>query len=166
MARDWVLNASPLILLGKAELLKVIAPLADKWIVPNGVAREVSLKSPLDEFLGILTGGSHVLRIDVPEINSLVSGWDLGQGESEVITVALSQPGTGAVLDDSQARKCAMVMDIHLIGSIGLIARAKRENLISAAKPALQRLLSVGLYMDSKTLNQLLKALGESPSRR
>ena len=43
MVRKWVLNASPLISLGKAELLKSVSPLAETWIVPGAVIREVSI---------------------------------------------------------------------------------------------------------------------------
>ena len=35
MIKNWVLNASPIILLGKADLLKTISPLAKTWIIPN-----------------------------------------------------------------------------------------------------------------------------------
>jgi hypothetical protein len=37
MNKVFVLNASPIILLGKAGLLKTISPLADLWIVPEKV---------------------------------------------------------------------------------------------------------------------------------
>jgi predicted nucleic acid-binding protein len=163
MIHKRVLNASPLILLGRAELLKPIAPLADTWIVPGGVIQEVAVKGPLDSNVSDLSISSQVLRIDVPGINRFVAGWDLGRGESEVITVALSQSGTGAVLDDSQARKCAKVMDIPLIGSVGLIARARRKNLIPFAKPAIEKLISAGLYIDPEIIARVLRAIGEYP---
>lgn len=77
MAHEWVLNASPLILLGKADLLRMIAPLADTWIVPGGVIREVTAKGPIELLLGGLSHGARVLRVDISEINQSVSGWDL-----------------------------------------------------------------------------------------
>jgi predicted nucleic acid-binding protein len=163
MIHRWVLNASPLILLGKAELLKTIGPLADTWIVTNGVLQEVAVKSSVDLYLRDLSIGSQVLRVDVAEIDHFVASWDLGRGEGEVITVALSQPGTGTVLDDSHARKCAKILEIPLIGSVGLILRAKRENLIPLARPSIERLISVGLFIDSKTISQVLRAVGELP---
>jgi predicted nucleic acid-binding protein len=129
--------------------------------VPAGIAQEVAIKSPVDLYVRDLSISSQVLRIDVPEINRFVAGWDLGRGESEVLTVALSQPGTGVVLDDSQARKCAKVMDIPLIGSIGLIIRAKREKLIPFAKPAVGKLVSAGLRIDPEIISQVLRAIGE-----
>ena len=163
MIHKWVLNASPMILLGKAELLKTIGPLADTWIIPTGVIQEVAVKSPIDLYLSDLSVSSEIQRIDVSGIDHFVAGWDLGRGESEVITVAVSQPGTGAVLDDAQARKCAKVLDIPLVGSVGLIVRARKENLIPLAKPAIEKLISIGLYIDSEIITQVLRSVGEQP---
>ena len=33
MHKNWILNASPIIVLGKADLLKAISPLAKAWLV-------------------------------------------------------------------------------------------------------------------------------------
>jgi len=65
-------------------------------------------------------------------------------------------------LDDLQARKCAILFDIPLIGSLGLILLAKRDGLISHAKPAFVRLMDVGLYIDPGMLTSILVAIGES----
>ena len=164
MIRSWILNASPLILLGKAELLRDIAPLADTWIIPGGVAKEVAVKSPINSYIGDLSVGSQVLQIDVALIAPSVAGWDLGRGESEVISLALEKPHTGVVVDDSQARKCARILDIALVGSLGLILKAKRENLIPLARPLIDRLVSVGLYVDPETRSRVLAAIGEQPA--
>jgi len=43
--RRWVVNASPLILLGKTEQLGVLGALADQIAVPRAVAGEVDAKS-------------------------------------------------------------------------------------------------------------------------
>ena len=34
MRRLYIMNASPLIVLGRADLLATISPLADQWIIP------------------------------------------------------------------------------------------------------------------------------------
>ena len=68
MNEKWVLDASPIILLGKADLLKIVSSLAKVWIIPE------------------------------------IAAWDLGRGESEVLTLALEKAGIGVVLDDLQAR--------------------------------------------------------------
>ncbi len=44
MKPNWILEVSPLIIFGKAGLLKTISPLAACWLIPEGVVREVSQK--------------------------------------------------------------------------------------------------------------------------
>ena len=51
MNENWVLDASPIILLGKADLLKTLSPLAKLWIIPDGVIREVEAKRPIEPYL-------------------------------------------------------------------------------------------------------------------
>jgi len=95
------------------------------------------------------------------KIHPSIAAWDLGQGESEVLTLGLVKPKTGVVLDDLQARKCAALFDIPLIGSLGLIVLAKRKGLLNIAKPAIEQLVSVGLYIDSAMLTRILIRIGE-----
>jgi hypothetical protein len=48
MNKNLVINASPIILLGKADFLKTINPLAETWIIPDGVIHEVQAKRPIE----------------------------------------------------------------------------------------------------------------------
>ena len=51
----FILNASPIILLGKADLLNTVSPLADLWIVPEKVISEVEAKRPIASYLADLS---------------------------------------------------------------------------------------------------------------
>jgi len=64
-------------------------------------------------------------------------------------------------LDDLQARKCAALFDIPLIGSIGLIILAKRKGLIDLAKPKIERLIAAGLHIDNTMLGRVYMRIGE-----
>jgi len=77
------------------------------------------------------------------------------------LTLALRTPGSGVVLDDLQARKCAILFDIPLIGSLGLIVLAKGKGLLHLVKPAIDRLIGVGLYIDPEMVARILVAIGE-----
>ncbi|MBC8430525.1 MAG: hypothetical protein H8D96_01270 [Desulfobacterales bacterium] len=103
MNKNLVINASPIILLGKADLLKTISPLAKRWIIPDGVIHEVQAKRPIDSYLSGLASNSEVVRKTVLNIHPSIAAWDLGHGESEVLTLALEKPRAGVVLDDLQA---------------------------------------------------------------
>ncbi len=145
-------------------MFKALAPLAATWLVPTAVLDEIAVKSPIEPFLRDLSISSQMLEASIAQIDPFVAAWDLGRGESEVITLALSRAETGAVLDDSLARKCAKVLEVPLIGTLGLILKATRENLIPNARLAIGRLLSVGLYAGPETIASLLKRIGEHPT--
>ena len=164
MSEIFILNASPIIFLGKAQLLRTISPLGDTWIIPQGVAQEVAAKRPMSFYIPDLSTHAHVREKHITTIHPSITAWDLGQGESEVLTLALQMPGTTAVLDDLQARKCAKLFNIPLIGSLGLILSAKRKGLIPLAKPHLDQLIGAGLYVDPALLNKLLAAVDECHS--
>ncbi len=104
MNKNLVINASPIILLGKADLLKTMSPLAKTWIIPDGVIHEVQAKRLIDPYLSGLASDSEVVRKTVLNVHPSIAAWDLGRGESEVLTLALEKPRTGVVLDDLQAR--------------------------------------------------------------
>jgi len=161
MNENWVLDASPIILLGKADLLKTVSSLAKVWIIPEGVIREVEAKRPIESYLSEISYSSEVVQENVSKIHPSIAAWDLGTGESEVLTLALEKSGTGVVLDDLQARKCAPLFDISLIGSLGLILLAKRKGLLNLAKPEIERLKAVGLHIDSAMLTRILTRIGE-----
>ena len=73
MNENWVLNASPIILLGKADLLKTLSPLAKLWIIPEGVIREVEAKRPIDPYLSALAYNSKVVQEKVPKIDPSIA---------------------------------------------------------------------------------------------
>ena len=162
MNNVFIVNASPLILLGKADLLRRVGPLADLWIVPEGVASEIEKKRSIDTYITELQFSSKTSLESTPQINFHVAAWDLGQGESEVLSLGM-QKGMGAkvVLDDLQARKCAKLLDIGLIGSVGLLLMAKRVGLINAVQPEINKLADVGLRIDPDLLKKVYQKIGE-----
>lgn len=89
-----------------------------------------------------------------------------GSWRKRGFTLALGKSGTGVVLDDLQARKCAALFDIPLIGSLGLIVLAKRKGLLNLAKPEIQRLIAVGFHIDSTMLTRIFIRIGEDEKTR
>ncbi|WP_045222031.1 DUF3368 domain-containing protein [Desulfonatronum thioautotrophicum] len=162
MSRVHVLNASPLILLGKADLLRVVSPLAELWLIPEGVAAEVEIKKPLSGYIAGLESCSKATRESVRQIHPLVAAWDLGNGESEVLTLAIEHGGKcKAVLDDLQARKCANLFGVPLVGTLGLLVMAKRVGLVKSIRPEIEKLIGIGLRIDPVLLSGVYQKIGE-----
>jgi len=79
--------------------------------------------------------------------------------------LALEKPRAGVVLDDLQARKCAELFEIPLIGTLGLVVLAKRKGVVPLVKPVIERLAAVGLYISSAVLTRILIGVGEAHQR-
>jgi len=134
--------------------------LAKTWIIPEGVINELSIKSPIQPVLSQLATDAEVITRSIKKIDHIVSDWNLGLGESEVLSLALSD-GNGVVIDDLQARKCAKVLEITISGSLGLILMAKRDGIIKNVRPAFKSLIQSGLYIDPKLIENILESIKE-----
>ncbi len=161
MTEHWIIDASPLILLGKAGQLDWLLQMG-RILVPESVAAEVVAGSPNDparRWLEAPQGAACMVRDDAPT-NDLLA-WDLGAGEIAVIAMAMANPGQEAVLDDAAARRCAMVFGVPMRGTLSLVVLAKKRGLIPACRPVFNRMLAAGLYVSPALVEQVALAAGE-----
>lgn len=82
--------------------------------------------------------------VDIPPVPELIQSWNLGPGESAVLTWSYVHPNTEVIVDDLAARRCAMALGIPVRGPLGLVLTAKQRGTISAARPILEQLRSSG----------------------
>ena len=161
MSRLWVVNASPLILLEKAGYLHLLRELAEDLLIPVGVAEEVRVRPEGAALIEEMLGHRRVGMEAAGPVPSAVEAWDLGQGESEVLALALAKGASRAVLDDLEARRCAQALEIGVIGTLGIVLRAKKQGLVSAARPVLREVREAGLYVSDDLAEKALAHLGE-----
>jgi predicted nucleic acid-binding protein len=158
--KSWVINASPLILLGKLQRLDLLTLLAPALVVPASVMREVAAGAERDESTAAsIAWARNYLQPDVPMVSSVMQ-WDLGAGESQVISHCLDSSAV-AVLDDGEARACAQAHDLPLIGTLGVILRARKQGVLPAARPLIERLVAAGSFLDRGLVERELARLGE-----
>ncbi len=158
-----VFNASPVIVLAKAGLLKAFAALGSPAIIPQAVVDEVlDVEDPLDPARVWIEQDGTLLRVDpTPPLSAFLAGWDLGAGESAVISLTCVQPGSVAVLDDLAARRCAQAHGIRMTGTLGLVLLAKKRGIIAEVGSALEAIVAAGLYVSAKTLADVRAKAGE-----
>jgi predicted nucleic acid-binding protein len=161
VAERWVINASPLILLAKAELVHLLPSLCEELVIPNGVAVEIQAGRSADAACAWLeTKGASFIRPDVSH-HSALARWHGGNGEAEVISFALQNPDFIAALDDRRARAFAVEHGVRVLGSLRIIVIAKEKGLISRAKPALEKLRGVGAYVSNALIDRAIQLAGE-----
>lgn len=157
----WVANASPLILLGKIDRLDLLEGLADEVLVPRAVTIEIGAKPDGSGTLRAIDKAPNFVVVEDWGVGPEVLSWDLGPGETQVVAQALGRGADRVVLDDREARRCAMAMGLRLIGTLGIVGRAKLGGSIERAEPVIARLRRVGLYTTDELVQRLLCEVGE-----
>ena len=161
MSRVWVVNASPLILLGKIDRVTLLSELSDELIVPDVVVREVGAKPGGERIISTVASLPRARFQGEIATPSEIAAWNLGRGESQVLALAETYPRSRAVLDDLEARRCAQSLGLALIGTLGVVLRAKRKGVIERARPVVEHLRRVGLYASDSLVERALAHLGE-----
>lgn len=161
MPNVWIVNASPIITLAKADHLALLTELADEILLPDAVVSEILAAPGSDPARQAVENGwgQRVSGVNIP---TALLEWGLGAGETAVLAIALAQGASTVVLDDAQGRKCARTLGLPVIGTLGVVLRAKHMGHVESAALILQDLRSAGLYLDDATITLALQhAVGE-----
>jgi predicted nucleic acid-binding protein len=162
MSEQWVVNASPLILLARVGREDLLRTLPQRVVVPRAVASEINAGSPDDPARRVLTRGEFQI-VDTPDPVAEVLAWDLGAGETAVLSLAASDPGWTAILDDAAARKCARSFSIELKGTLAVVILARQRGLIPSAADVIRMLQNAGYRIDNRLVREVLsQTVGET----
>lgn len=156
-----IINSSPLILLTRTGWLDLLKSLNPEVVVPTSVAKEIQQRGAMDVTVQALALTDWLIIIETPPVPNIILSYDLGAGESSVLTWAYFHPGTEAIIDDLAARRCAAALGIPVRGTVGLVIKAKQQGMIPAARPVLEQLRSCGMYLSEQVINQALALVGE-----
>jgi hypothetical protein len=86
MTIRWVSNASPLILLGKIDCIEPLPRLSDTLVIPRATAKEARAGSKDDPARTWLQASGQEFVRSSGTVISEVAAWDLGRGESSVLS--------------------------------------------------------------------------------
>jgi predicted nucleic acid-binding protein len=156
-----VVNASPLIYLAHADLIDLLQAEGSSIFVPRTVSEEIQRRGFQDPTAQVLKTTAWLREVDPVSPSPRVLTWRLGPGETSVLSWSLAHPGSVAIVDDLAARRCAEVLGIPLLGTLGVVLKAKRKGLLPAARPAIEKLLAAGMYLSPKILDRALALVGE-----
>lgn len=161
MVERPAVNASPLILLTKAGLLNLLQLLSQEIVVPAAVAIEIQQYGVSDVTSQAIAQTNWLVVVETSPVPELIQSWDLGAGESAVLTWGYVDPNTEVIVDDLAARRCAVALGIPVRGTLGLVLIAKQRGTIPAARPILEQLRDSGMYLSDRVMNQALALVGE-----
>ncbi len=161
LIKKVIINSSPLIVLFKSKQAYILPQLFDEILVPEAVWNEITKTTKNDAAAQQLPTVSWAQKVEAIIIAPEIAAWDLGKGESSVLTLSLNYPNHGAIVDDRAAKKCAKSLGIITLGTGGILLLAKRRGLIDRITPRLEALRNAGLWLSDSIFKMLKQQAGE-----
>ena len=161
MPKKWVVNASPVIVLARINHLFLLQQVAEELVVPAGVAKEIAQGPEDDPARQWLQAQGRELVREVQVVPPVIIAWNLGLGESEVLSWAYQNPGYEVILDDRAARNCALSLNLPVRGTISLILLAKRNGPLKEITPILLQLEQAGFRIGTNIISAAKKLAKE-----
>jgi predicted nucleic acid-binding protein len=159
---DVISNSSPLQYLHQAGVLGLLPAIFGQVWVPEAVVAELeegrrrSVLLPLLEELPWLKVRAVRDRTLLPLVTHL------GDGEKEVLALGLELPGALLLLDDRDARRHALALELEIAGTLGVLLLAKERGILDAVRPVLDRLQALRFRLDARTRLVVLELASET----
>jgi len=147
-----VSDASPIIALNQIHRLDLLRNQFGQVVVPPAIELEVEPSA------GVLPAWVHRQYAPVPPDFLR----DLDPGEREAIALTIQLGANFLVIDDLPGRHAAMSLGLRVIGSLGLLVRAKQSNLIGEVRPLMDAMISHGLYASEELYRRILRRADET----
>jgi len=162
LAEIVVADAGPLIAFAHLDRLSLLPEILGRIIVPDIVLQEclyipsrpdaVMIKTAVDEGALIVQASN-----DTP-LEGLSSS--LGVGEQSAISIALTLD-CAVLMDDKLARRAASHLGLRVIGTGGVLIKARQMNRIPEVAPLLENLRAKGYHLSSGLITRILQITGE-----
>lgn len=159
-----VADAGPIIHLSLIGRVDLLAALYGRVLVPTAVYKEVVQA-------GAGLPGSTELRdapwAEVAEYSPVADlpktlSSRLHSGEAAALRLALSRRADLVLSDDRQARTAARELGLQVIGTLGVLVEAKRQNQSLELAPLLLDLKTRGVWLSNDLIGAVLQRVGET----
>jgi predicted nucleic acid-binding protein len=125
--RKVICNTSPLLYLFQVGQLSLLHGLYGEIFVPLAVESELRAGAALGCLAPDVSQHAWLHVQPLLDRSLLPEVADLGPGEAEAIALALSNPGSLLILDDSLGRETSRRRGLTYTGTLGVLVRRKRR---------------------------------------
>lgn len=151
MSSSAVTDSTCLIGLERIQRLDILPQLFSPIMIPLAVQAEVGITTTWLTVVAVQN------RAVVAALNTQVD-----DGEAEAIALALEIGNVFAILDDLAARRVATQLGLKIIGTVGVLLRAKQQGIISEIRPLLIALNQADFRISGALVCRALEIAGES----
>lgn len=148
-----VLNSSPIIVFSRIQRLDLIQQQCQKLYAPEAVAQEV----------GDVPDWIEVCSVERRElVGTLPSRIHFGEAEVLLLAHQMRAENPVLILDDRYARELAIQQGYRIIGSVGLLLRAKKRGLVPLVAPLLDAMTQSGFRVAPALIREALRLADET----
>jgi predicted nucleic acid-binding protein len=145
-------NTSCLIILDNINALTILEKLYQNIYITEEVAQEYG--KPLENWMTVMTvNDKNYLRI----LNTSV---DLGEASTIALALQTTEDNV-MILDDLKARKLAKQLQLKFTGLLGILLKAKQQQIIPSVADIFIQLRKVNFRVSEKLEQEVLKLAGE-----
>jgi uncharacterized protein len=156
-----IADSGPLIGLAKIAHLSLLPKLANRVIVPKSVWIEATKTKSAAPDAALIRSQAWIEIVLAEREMFAALPTDVGLGEREAIALAQTLPIAVLLLDDFRARRLADSLGLRRMGTLALLAIAKRYGLIERVRPCADALIASGFYIRQEIVDSILADVGE-----
>ncbi len=157
-----VSDAGPIIVFARIGRLSLLRDVTGFLLIPDAVYDEIVVKK------GGMPGAAEVAQaawiqktpIARRSLADCLPGF-LHEGEREAITLAREQRAQ-LLVDEIRARRAAIEWGIDVIGTLRILANAKRLGQITVVRPIIAQMQSCGYRFERILIRRFLERIGEA----
>ncbi|GAA3974041.1 DUF3368 domain-containing protein [Mucilaginibacter dorajii] len=82
-------------------------------------------------------------------------------GEASAIALAIETPNSLVIVDDLKGRKLAKRMSLSIMGTLGMLLKAKQQNVIPLVKPYIDLIQETDFRLSQAIISYVLEQAGE-----
>lgn len=154
-----VADTSPLLHLARIGRLDLVVSALGPVVVPRTVWSELIQPGTRVEVIEALRAATWIDLRDDPEAADL----GLDPGETAAILLAEALSAEALLIDERRGRAVAEERGLAVIGTLGVLAGAKRAGAIERVGPLVQALREDGFWLSEALVATFLAAVGEPP---
>ncbi|MGB7209889.1 MAG: DUF3368 domain-containing protein [Pyrinomonadaceae bacterium] len=158
MNKRIVVNTGPIIAFGKIGVFDLIRQLPFDFITPIQVQTEITIGSGLGYSVEV---PSWIEIVTLAEPTSRLVLANLDAGEAAVIEVALQLDISVVCIDELKGRRAAIALGLNVVGSLGVLGKAKKLGLINSVRPLVEKAQESGVYYDEALVERFFREIDE-----
>jgi uncharacterized protein len=158
---EVITDTSPMQYLYQIAQLELLPTLYGQIKMPQAVADElaegltqgISLPDPISlSWITLCPISPSILIPDLP---------NLGAGEREALSLAVTFPDSLVILDDALARSYARQLNVAITGTLGVLLKGKQSGYVTAIAPLLDKLDTLNFRLAPATRATVLNLANE-----